>query len=274
MTHNLDDTDLFQSLLLGWWDHRPISGMAKPMLLPRGPVTIIAQIVITYESGDTRVIGRTHPEKWQVSRGHIIESDLFTGETVDLMVLDMMEGWDTPNGWSNVTSELKSNMDPAKAINQWIKPIEYRTDITIDQRVQEMSIKAKAIERSEAEGYPVPQDFSSPIGKLIPSEIPPVLPMESITPDEIHDLGSGRWLLDFGKAVSGMLHFGSGLQKPIVPIKYPRAHGFQSASSKNNTFITVVYGESLELTTGDINRVIVAGTTFYFTSVSCVAIVL
>mmetsp|Transcript_20452 Transcript_20452/g.42912 ORF Transcript_20452/g.42912 Transcript_20452/m.42912 type:complete len:1082 (-) Transcript_20452:914-4159(-) len=243
----------------GWWDHRPVSGMVKPKLLPRGPVTTIAQIVITYESGDTRVIGQTNPEKWQVSRGHILESDLFTGESIDLMVLEMMESWDTPHGWSNVTSELKSNMDPTKEINRWTKPIRYHTDITIEQRVQEMSIKAKAMNRSAAEGYPVPQEFSSPIGKLIPNEIPPVLPMELIAPDEIHNLGSGRWLLDFGKAMSGMLHFGNGLPKPIVPTNYPRAHGFKSASSKNDAFITVIYGESLELTTGDINRVLVAG---------------
>ena len=241
----------------GWWDHLPVSGMAKPKLLPRGPVTVMAQIIITYSSGDTRTIGHTNSEKenWQVSRGHIRESDLFTGEMVDLMVLEMMEGWDTIDGWSNTTSIVGNKVE----FNKWIAPVPYRNDITADQRKQEMAIMAKAMNRSDAIGYPVPQDYAAPIGKLIPNEIPPVMPMERIAPDEVHGLGSGRWLLDFGKAMSGMIHFDDGLPKPIVPEKYPRAHGFKSATANGDSFITVIYGETLEMTTGDINRVLVAG---------------
>lgn len=54
----------------GWWDHRPVSGMAKPQLLPRGPVTVIAQVVITYEDGEVIVTGETGSDSiWQVTRG-------------------------------------------------------------------------------------------------------------------------------------------------------------------------------------------------------------
>ena len=52
----------------GWWDHRPVSGMAKPKLLPRGPQTTIAQVVITDKSGQTRVIGQSGlGNDWQVT---------------------------------------------------------------------------------------------------------------------------------------------------------------------------------------------------------------
>ena len=83
--------------------------------------------------------------------------------------------------------------------------------------------------------------------------------MARIAPEEVRDLGSGRWLLDFGKAVSGVLHFEQGLPLPVVPEAYPRAHGFKSASERGDSFVTVIYGESLEMTTGDVNRVAVAG---------------
>ena len=56
-----------------------------------------------------------------------------------------------------------------------------------------------------------------------------------------------------------MLHFDEGVPEPIVPDSYPRAHGFKRASANGDGFITVIYGESLEMTTGDINRVLVAG---------------
>ena len=48
---------------------------------------------------------------------------------------------------------------------------------------------------------------------------------------------------------------------PIIPDdqKYPRAHGFKAGTDKGESFITVIYGESLEMTTGDVNRVLTAG---------------
>jgi hypothetical protein len=149
----------------------------------------------------------------------------------------------------------------------------YRTDVSPQQWKEDMSRRAGAQGRDEfgragssdahsdrsADASLLPEHFAAPIGKLVPPEIPPVLPMERLAPDEVRDLGSGRWLLDFGKAVSGVLHFDRGLPAPIVPEAYPRAHGFKAASKRGDAFITVVYGDSLEMTTGDINRVLVAG---------------
>ncbi|KAL7531513.1 hypothetical protein ACHAXR_004083, partial [Thalassiosira sp. AJA248-18] len=252
----------------GWWDHRPVSGMAKPKLLPRGPATVIAQVIVTYVSGETRVVGQTGEDgmgresNWQVSRGHIRESDLFTGEMVDLSVLGDMEGWDTSKGWSdNSKVTAVGGPDPYQEINKWIQPVAYKTEVTGEERKQTMAMQAKAMDRKDGTVFPKRQHFAAPIGKLVPSEIPPVMAMERIAPDEIHDLGGGRWLLDYGKAFSGMLHFDEGVPTPVIPDekKYPRAHGFKAASEQGDSFITVIYGESLEMTTGDINRVLVAG---------------
>jgi hypothetical protein len=245
----------------GWWDHRPMTGMAKPELLPNGPVTVVAQLVVTYQSGECVVVGETgEGSGWQVSRGHIRESDLFTGEMIDLDVLQSMEGWDTASEWKEASALDRDNMDPYAEINKWIDAVSYRTDFTLEERVQRMSIKAKAIHEEDVKSFSTTAiNFADPIGKLVPPEIPPVMPMDRIAPDELHDLGSGRWLLDFSKAFSGMLHFDEGIPEPIIPESYPRAHGFKAAAANGDEFITVVYGESLEMTTGDINRVLVAG---------------
>jgi hypothetical protein len=244
----------------GWWDHRPVSGMAKPELLPRGPVTIVAQVLITYKSGEVAVLGETGESgDWQVTRGHIRESDLFTGEMVDLSVLSSMEGWDTASRWKEATAYDSSQLNPYDQIDKWVKTVPYRTGVTLEQRVQRISIQAKAMDRSEAKQFPEAENFADPIGKLVPHEIPPVMSMERLAPEEVHDLGDGRWLFDFSKAFSGMLHFDEGVPEPIIPESYPRAHGFKKASANEDGFITVIYGESLEMTTGDINRVLVAG---------------
>ncbi len=99
----------------------------------------------------------------------------------------------------------------------------------------------------------MPKHKLSPIGKLIPHEIPPVMPMERIAPEEVYSLGQGRWMLDFGKGVSGMVRF-EGLPLPIIPPNnaYPRGHRV-STLEPYEMYITVVYGESIELTRGDIN---------------------
>ena len=235
----------------GWWDHRPISGMAKPELLPRGPTTVIAQLYLTSSKGNVHVVIPTLQEgnkgikpNWQVARGHIRESDLFTGEIVDMEVMSKLEGWDTTDGQSEV---------------DWISPVAYKTDVTFEEHKQRFALKAKAMNWSEGKVFPRPDNTASPIGKLVPSEIPPILPMERIAPDEVHNLGDGRWLLDYGKAISGMLHFDEGVPAPIIPLEYPRGHGFKAASERGDSFISVIYGESLEMTTGDINRVLVAG---------------
>eukprot|EP00804_Cyclotella_cryptica_P001694 CCRYP_009074-RA/>CCRYP_009074-RA protein AED:0.22 eAED:0.22 QI:0/0/0/1/1/1/8/0/796 len=234
--------------------------MAKPELLPRGPATVMAQVVVRYKSGKSVVIGETNDKGgWQVSRGHIRKLDLFTGEMVDLKVLTTMEGWDTASGWSDTSTLGTSNTDPYNRINKWVNPVSYRTDVTLEQRVQTLAIRAKAKKFDEAKLFSEGNNFADPIGTLVPHEIPPVMSMERLSPDEVHNLGSGRWLFDFGKAFSGMLHFNLGLPEPIVPKVYPRPHGFKAASANGDGFITVIYGESLEMTTGDINRVSVAG---------------
>ncbi|OEU17479.1 Bac_rhamnosid-domain-containing protein [Fragilariopsis cylindrus CCMP1102] len=224
----------------GWYDPRPLgrNGVGvEYKLLPNGPITIVAQLYVTTSSGMSRVVAPTgiDASEWQVSRGHIRESDLFTGETVDLNILQSMEGWDTPEHWSPINATRSGSESKKK----WVDPVLYQTDVTFEAWH--------------------PRHFASPIGKLIPSEIPPVLPMERLSPDEIFDLGSGRWLFDFGKAISGMLHFDEGLPIPIVPKKYPRGHSFKAASTNGDAFVTIIYGESLEMTTGDINRVLTAG---------------
>ena len=312
----------------GWYDPRPLgrNGVGvEYKLLPNGPITIVAQLYVTASSGMSRVVAPTgiDASEWQVSRGHIRESDLFTGETVDLNILQSMEGWDTPEHWSPINATRSGSESKKK----WVDPVLYQTDVTFEawrQKLEEekepstssdfsgsedsadstkkssrkliaskttpilpmerlaflhrtdVTLEAwhqKSEEEEEEEPYTSsdpsdsedsadsldPKHFASPIGKLIPSEIPPVLPMERLSPDEIFDLGSGRWLFDFGKAISGMLHFDEGLPIPIVPKKYPRGHSFKAASTNGDAFVTIIYGESLEMTTGDINRVLTAG---------------
>ena len=243
----------------GWWDHRPVSGMAKPKLLPRGPQTTIAQVIITDKAGLTHVIGQSGlGNDWQVTRGHIRESDLFTGEMVDLDIFEDMLGWDTSAGWTSSVPK-PNGTDPLEKRNIWIDPVLYTTEVTSEERIQDLSVKAKAMDMSQMKSFPKRNLFAAPIGRLVPHEIPPVMAVERISPDEIHDLGGGRWLIDFGKAFSGMIHFDEGLPEPIIPASYPRAHGFKAASEKGVSFLTVVYGEGLEMTTGDINRVLTAG---------------
>jgi hypothetical protein len=241
----------------GWWDHRPVpSSIVKLGLLPRGPSTVNAQLFLTTSKGNVHVVIPTQDKgsTWQVSRGHIRESDLFTGEICDVGVMSAMEGWDVFDSWLEVTTQVSS--EP----NHWSSPVAYRTDVTQQLRREELAVRAKAMLPNEQKADAIHiHNFAAPIGKLVPSEIPPVLPMETVSPDEIIDLGSGRWLLDFGKAMSGMIHFDEGLPEPIVPDEYPRAHGFKAATANGDSFITVIYGESLEMTTGDINRVLVAG---------------
>ena len=163
------------------------------------------------------------------------------GEIVDVDVMAKLEGWNTINSkdkWST-------------------HPVNYHTDVTLQNYREEISIRAKAKDRSSKQKAFV--NFAAPIGKLVPHEIPPVMAMERIPAEEIQNLGNGRWLYDFGKAFSGMLHFEQGLPTPIIPDSYPRGHGLKAATDKGDSFITVIYGESLEMTTGDINRVLVAG---------------
>ena len=62
--------------------------------------------------------------------------------------------------------------------------------------------------------------------------------------------------------IVGMVRFEEGLPNPIVPEIYPRGHTV-STLNPDEEFITVVYGESIEPLTGDINIAIVAGMVSY-----------
>jgi hypothetical protein len=80
------------------------------------------------------------------------------------------------------------------------------------------------------------------------------MPVERVDPDEVYSLGQGRWMVDFGRGFSGMVRFQNGLPEPIVPEdgNYPRGH-IMSTLDPDESYITVVYGDSIELSTGDIN---------------------
>ena len=153
-----------------------------------------------------------------------------------------MKGWDSPNGWSKSSSDIV-----------WVEPTIYESDIDLSEWRQALSERAGAKERKDDKGFSM-----APIGKLVPIETPPVMPIERIAPESVVNLGDGRWLLDFGKAMSGVLRFDKGLPTPIVPKNgYPRSHSIEA--NGDESFITVVYGESIQMETGDINLILVAG---------------
>jgi len=238
----------------GWWDHRPIGGsFIRLFYFPHGAVTCIAQLYVTYKkSGLTKVLLPTGGESsgWQVAKGHLRESSLFTGEYIDLQSMATFNGWDTNQGWTKTLSTPMSQ-------HSWVEPLVYESDTTLES--WRLSLHMQSHARPMNAKLPIrPIHKLSPIGKLIPNEIPPVLPIERIEPDEVYGLGNGRWMFDFGKGFSGMVRFEDGLPEPIVPSEYPRGHTV-STLGPDESFITVVYGESIELTRGDINIVVVAG---------------
>jgi hypothetical protein len=234
----------------GWWDPRPVSSaIVKLHLLPRGPLTTVAEMHLTFKDGTTAVKAPSGTQQgWQVAKGFIRDSDLFTGETVDLSVLRDMKGWDSLNGWSSIRSSKKSNV-------VWMDPVLYKSDVTRNQWRHGLAKKAGA--KVDDRSF----DFSyAPIGKLVPAEAPPVLPIERLVPESVTHLGDGRWLFDFGKAMSGVLRFEDGLPPPIKPkAAYPRAHFVDTSPDEDASFVSVVYAESLEIETGDMNLILVAG---------------
>lgn len=232
------------SILLGsgWWDSRPLTCCIVSInLLPRGSLACIAQLHVEYMDGLRETIIPTSPQKWKVRRGYLRESDLFTGEVTDLELQHAkFRDWDTVDG------------------SDWIQPVVYKSLITREQWRQDLSERSSAKQHHEKEEDQL--HFTvAPIGKnLVPCEIPPVMPIERIAPESIVNLGNGRWLLDFAKGMSGVLRFDDGLPTPIVPKEYPRGH-FVETRGNDEKYITVVYGDSLEVTTGDINLALVAG---------------
>ena len=221
-------------------------------------MTCIAQLFVTYEDGTTRVLLPTGKDAsgWQVAKGQLRESSLFSGEYIDLQAQAGFHGWDTPQGWT--ATETGEEVDSKHA---WVEPMLYKNDTTLES--WRISLEMRAHARKMTGKYTVtPKHNMSPIGKLIPHEIPPVMPVERLSPDEVYSLGNGRWMFDFGKGISGMVRFEEGLPHPISPPdgKYPRGHTM-STLDPDDTFITVVYGESLEMNAfpHDINIAVVAG---------------
>lgn len=238
--------------LQGWWDHRPITGgFIRLYLMPHGAVTCIAQLYVTYKkSGTTKVLLSTgHSSSgWQVAKGHLRESSLFSGEYIDLQSMANFRGWDTREGWSDEVADTSTS-----SIHSWVKPLLYKSDTTLESWRTALHLKSNA-RKTNVRQLNIPEHKLSPIGRLVPIEIPPVMPVERVDPDEMYSLDQGRWMLDFGKGFSGMVRFQNGLPEPIVPVDglYPRGHGM-STLGPDESFITVVYGDSIELSTGDIN---------------------
>jgi hypothetical protein len=231
-----------------WWDARPLMGrVIKFFVIPRGPLTTIAELHLIFDDGSTAVKIPSGTNEWQMAKGFILDSDLFTGDTFDMETLRAMKDWDSPEGWEDIGGNKMVDVE-------WVQPALYRSDIETSAWRRALSEKSGAIESVGR-----PNVFAiAPIGKLVPVETPPVMPIERLPPESVVSLGNGRWLLDFGKAVSGVLRFDNGLPNPIVPKSgYARAHNFLGDGTES--FITVVYGESLQIETGDINLNLVAG---------------
>jgi len=68
----------------GWWDGRPLTGgLVKYNFLPQGPLTTIAELHVTFDDGSSVVkIPTGASEDWQMAKGFIRDSDLFTGDAI------------------------------------------------------------------------------------------------------------------------------------------------------------------------------------------------
>ena len=243
------------ALSTGLWDHRPINGnIVYTDFMAKGSLATVAQLHVQYADGRFDILVPTNSVSgvWHMGKGHLQDSGLYTGDIIDLTAMDQNQGWDTVQGIvsSSTTSRIK-----------WIKPVAYRPGIstkTWRERLNKHVVEPTTEEKVPANG---------PIGNLVPYEIPPVMPVEKIEPVRpAEDLGAGRWLLDFGKSMSGVVRFDSGLQPPqTVAVKedeelvYPRGHDLSMITNKGDSYITVIHGDSLEMATGDINLKLVAG---------------
>eukprot|EP00978_Attheya_sp_CCMP212_P003157 scaffold6566_cov49-Attheya_sp.AAC.1 len=233
----------------GWWDPRPIQGdLVNHHYMPQGPLTLIAELHLTYDDGTTQVKTPTGENAaWQLGKGYIRDSDIFSGETIDLDRYKKLKGWDSPKGWDDY------GLDPKTGVT-WTEPQLYVSDTTTAKFRR--LLEKRAVKRDE---FAKATFKLAPIGKLIPTETPPVMPIERIPVETTTDLGNGRWLLDFGRGIAGTVHFDSGLPPPIIPEDgYPRAHSLIQKEGKEEDFVTVVYGDSLTMEYGDINLVLVA----------------
>ena len=235
----------------GWWDPRPINSAVVSLdFMTHGSLTTIAQLHVTYQNGTRCVLIPTgggdsnDSEQWMFGKGPLLESSLYMGERVDLERMQVNQGWDTVN--MPVTSSI-----------DWVVPTLYDGSGKLHDWRRKLHNVALFQKRDN-------QSAVGPIGKLVPLEMPPVLPVDKIAPVSTVDLGSGRWLFDFGRGMSGLLRFEKGLPQPMEPAIYPRAHNLSmTLKDDQDKYISVVYGDSRELTTGDINLALVAGFGFH-----------
>ena len=242
------------ALSTGLWDHRPINGnIVYTDFMAKGSLTTVAQLHVQYADGRSDILIPTSSESgdWHMGKGHLQDSGLYTGDIIDLTAMDQNRGWDTVQG---ITSSTTSRIT-------WVKPVVYRPGIST--KIWRERLNQHVIEPTTEEKVPA----NGPIGNLVPYEIPPVMPVAKIEPVRpAEDLGAGRWLLDFGKSMSGIVRFDSGLQpsQTVVPkedeeLVYPRGHDLSMITDEGDSYITVIHGDSLEMATGDINLKLVAG---------------
>jgi hypothetical protein len=72
---------------------------------------------------------------------------------------------------------------------------------------------------------------------------------------------TGRWILDFGKAFSGVVRFERGLPQPLRPVNgtLPQGHTANTTYPGYDHYITVIHAETMEMETGNLNTALVAG---------------
>ena len=189
----------------GWWDHRPIAGsFIRLFYFPHGGVTCVAELHVTYKSGKTKVVMATGDESgWQVAKGHLRESSLFSGEYIDLKSKSEFEGWDTPSGYFETTHGAAHPADVLlTGDHSWIAPKLYESDTDLPTWRYSLEMRANA-RRKNIKGPLMAKHKLSPIGRLIPHEIPPIMPLRRHVPDEVYGMGNGRWMYDFGVGFSG-----------------------------------------------------------------------
>lgn len=191
------DTVLGITLSSGWWDDLPLSpNIVNPDLMPSGIVTTIAQLHVTFEDGSsdiwiptngmtveqhnatnaTMTTSQSSSFAWQMAKGYIEESNLFTGEAINMETLWNNLDWD---------SSKSTTMSGPNKLN-WTDPMVYTTITTREEwheKLQKGAYHPRMIEISSQ---------ISPIGKLRPLQMPPVLPIARIEPVSVTDKGDGK----------------------------------------------------------------------------------
>jgi len=224
----------------GWWDPRPLTGGMIPLqFLPRGAATVTAILYVTYKDG---TIEAMPAQDWQTTKGFVRDAELYTGDTIDIGMQKTMKGWDTVRGLSS------------SRLVDWQTAVDYQSVNTT--REWRAALHKFGVEKSND---PSNVRGMAPLGKMIPAEAPPIMPMERIPVESMWQLSEGRWIVDFGKAMSGSIRFEGGLPPPIVPKDgYPRGHFVNSTVNPGEEYITVIYGEDIDYQTGDMGVHVVA----------------